>query len=176
MLGQADKPHLHPVEKGRRIAPEYGTPLDYFDVTTADWRHVCAARFGPGRPCSFDHKTLWTGDSYRYDIFRQIGLHRNFLGLRWWNGAGEGWLIAEEKDGRSEVCLLAMIAAMPEETRRWDACHFLWQAAHKSELAGARSEADKYARAFVEGRLKKRRRKGIVRVEIVPASKAEIGG
>jgi hypothetical protein len=168
MLRQEDKPHLAPVEKGRRIAPQYDTPLDFFDVTTADWRHVCSARFGPGRPCSFDSKTLWTGDSYRYDIFRQVGLHRDFMALRWWNGSGEGWLIAEEK-GRSEVCLLAMIADMPVEERRWDACHFLWETAHKSELAGGRSEAHRYAQAFVEGRLKKRRRKGTVRVEIVPA-------
>lgn len=166
MLGQGDTPHLGSSEKGRMIAPQYDTELVEFDVHPSEWKHVCPARFGPGRPCGFGPKdtTKWTGDSYRYDIFERD----DQMALRWWNGSGEGWLIAESKDRRSEVCLFSMIADMKDETRRWDACHFVWQAAYKSALAGARSEGRRYAQAFVEGRLKKRRRKGAVRVEIAP--------
>lgn len=163
---QKPEPHLHDVEKARRFAPGYGEELVEIDVKPAEWTQVCSARFGEGRPCGFAPRdtTKWTGDSYRYDIFEREGQ----MALRWWNGSGEGWLIAEKKDHRSETCLLSMIAAMPDEARRWDACHFIWQAAHKSALAAARAEGRRYAQAFVEGRLKKRRRKGEVRVEIAP--------
>lgn len=161
-------PHLHPVEKGRMIAPQYDTAINHFNVTTADWKHVCSARFGEGRPCGFSAKdtTLWTGDSYRYDIFTRDGQ----MALRWWNGAGEGWLIAEDKDRRSETCLFSMIAEIRVEARRWDACHFIWQAAEKSARAAERELAERWTQAFIEGRMKKRKRGGKVRLEIVPQS------
>ncbi|MGH8897012.1 MAG: hypothetical protein ACRDZ4_08335 [Egibacteraceae bacterium] len=165
---QPEKPHLHEHETGRLLAPQYETPLDHFPVTTAEWAHVCSARFGPGRPCGWSDTTQWTGDSYRYDIFERLTDGARQMALRWWNGSGEGWLIAENNWRRGEICLLSMIAAMPDEARRWDACHFVWEAATKSAGAAAREMADLYAVAFVEGRLKKRRRNGRIRVMIVP--------
>lgn len=166
---QEPKPRMKIIECGRPFAPEYGQALTDVTVDPAEWEHVCSARFGLGRPCSFNDKTLWTGDSYRYDIFlRKSGRYGGEYALRWWNGSGEGWLIAEDKDRRGESCLLSMIAAMGDETRRWDACHFLWKAAHMSAVAAAATAANEIKQAFVDGLLKKRKRGGVVRVTIEP--------
>ena len=56
--------------------------------------------------------------------------------------------------------LLDIIAAMPDEPKRWDACHFLWNAAHKSAAAAARETERTLKQAFVEGRLKKHKVRG----------------
>lgn len=169
---QNPKPHLHPVETGRLFAPPYDTELTVFNVTTAEWKHVCSARFGEGRPCGFtSHDTTkWTGDSYRYDIFQRAET-RGEWALRWWNGSGEGWLVTDYLGGRSDTCLLEVISNTTEEPRRWDACHFLWQIAFKTALAASRREEARYERAFLEGRLKKvkGRNKGSYRVEIKQA-------
>ena len=166
---QPATPFLREKESGRFLFPAYEQPLAEFVVIPAEWTHVCSARFGPGRPSSFSKTILWTGDSYRYDIFVPFKESEDKrIALRWWNGSGEGWMIAEDRERRDELSILRMIAEMPDERRRWDACHQLWQAAHRSEMAGARSEAVRYSTAFVEGRLKKRRRAGRVRVEILP--------
>lgn len=165
-LYQSTFPHMKAVERGRMFAPEYETPLAEFDVTTIEWTHVCSARFGESRPCGWSDggrkdSTKWTGDSYRYDIFEsKEGGFRPRVALRWWNGAGEGWLVAVDETRGGTVSLLRMIAAMPDEARRWDACHFLWETAHKTELAAAGREAKRYSTAFVEGRLKKAKRRG----------------
>lgn len=165
-MRQGDLPHLDPLEKGLMFAPDYETELIEFDVRPAEWTHVCSARFGDGRPCGFSSKdtTKWSGDSYRYDIFTR----EDQMALRWWNGGGQGWLIAARKDRRSETCLLSMIAEMHVEARRWDACHFIWEAAHKSAAAGELGGETRIYEAFLEGRLKKRRRNGAVHVEIIP--------
>jgi len=153
---QTPTPHLHPIEKGRPFAPDYGTPLAEFDVTTGEWEHVCCARFGEGRPCSFSRTTKWTGDSYRYDIFRK----GDRIALRWWNGAGEGWLTSIDKTSSGESNLLLTIASNPCEEQRWDACHFLWNIAEKSARAAKAAEFTRIATAFTEGRLKKRKVRG----------------
>ena len=80
--------------------------------------------------------------------------------MRWWNGGGQGWLLTDDNAGSGEVNLLDIIAAMPDESKRWDACHFLWNAAHKSAAAAAREAERNLKQAFVEGRLKKRKLRG----------------
>ena len=159
---QSELPCMKEIEEGRKLDPDYDTELLRFTVVTADWRHVCSARFGHGRPCSWSNSTKWTGDSYRYDIFSKPKGHGLYarMALRWWNGSGEGWLVTNDLSRRGETCLLSMISELGNEARRWDACHLLWQTAHKTALAAARSESAVYRRAFVEGRLKKRKRRG----------------
>jgi hypothetical protein len=51
---------------------------------------------------------------------------------------------------------------------RWDFCHFLWKAAEKSRLAGETHSNQQLTAAFLENRLKRRRRNGITHVEIIP--------
>lgn len=168
MSDQKNKPHLNPVEQGRLFTPPYeptNPGLAAFDVRTAEWKHVCSARFGDGRLAwrSRDGKseTRWTGDSYRYDIFCGQHRERDAWALRWWNGAGEGWLIAEDKKRHEEISLLEMIAQIPKETRRWDACHFLWESIEKSATLAALTEKRRYCEAFLEKRLKRRKRRGM---------------
>lgn len=170
-MKQDTKLYLKAVEKGRQLVPPYQSGLTGFDVFTTDWAHVCRALFGPARPCSFSSTTKWTGDSYQYDIFKA----RDFVNhprwaLRWWNGGGEGWLLCDDLDRRAEKCLLETIAAIKSETRRWDACHFIWQVSTKTATEAAHEEAAKYRKAFVEGRLKKKKRRGGggYQVSIVP--------
>lgn len=159
-------PFLKPVEQGRFIAPDYDTELDSFEIHPADWQHRASAHFGPSRPCGSGESTRWNGDSYRYDIFRNEDWKQ--LALLWSNGSGEGWLICHNRIRREETPLLLLIADEPSEPRRWDFCHFLWQAAEKSACAGVKTGRMTYAQAFLDGRLKKRRRHGQIFVHSQP--------
>ena len=165
---------VKPVESGRPFDPGY-EPLAFGQVTTADWQHVCACRFGDGRPCAPGDSTHWTGDSYRYDIYRQSHGHGDGTrwALRWWNGGGEGWLLGGANERHGEACLLPLIAAQPDEARRWDYAHFLWQTAHKSARAGEARKEMQLVEAAAQGRLKIRRRKGMVQLEVAPAHAQE---
>ena len=108
-------------ESGYLLHPPYGNRYVAIQVDPTQWTHVCSARFGPGRPCSFSKQTKWTGDSYRYDIF--IRPEHRQIALRWFNGSGEGWLIAEDKNERGERSLLDHIAQLPDEARRCRSHH-----------------------------------------------------
>jgi hypothetical protein len=168
---QPETPWLHAVETARRFAPDYDTELTEWDLNPADWQHVCPCRFGPSRRSSWSPNTRWSGDSYRYDLYqRDIGGTTKYA-LRWQNGAGCGWLICENRALRDETSLIEMIAVMPDEARRWDAAHFLWEATCKTALAAALQEHRRMARAFVDRRLKKRKVRGreAYRVNILPS-------
>jgi hypothetical protein len=163
---QKPLPELAPVEPGMMFAPGYGDAQDgRRAVRTAAWAHVCACRFGPART-STPINCPWSGDSYRHDIFQREGQYA----LRWWNGGGTGWLLDEDQSRRAEASLLPVIAGVPDEPRRWDYCHFLWATATLQRAAGASEIARAYAQAFVEKRLKVRRRRGRRTVEILPAA------
>jgi hypothetical protein len=160
------QPQLHPIEWGRMIAPEHNSSPHRITIHTQEWHHLASARFGPARPCSWSPATHWTGDSYRYDIF----IHPQYRqeALRWWNGSGDGWLITPDSSSRGEQSLLRHIAGLDNEAIRWDYCHFLWQASERSRLAGEAHGTHQLTTAFLEGRLKRRRRSGTTSVEIVP--------
>jgi hypothetical protein len=133
-------------------------------VTTSEWKHLCSARFGEDRP-SGSH-SRWTGDHYRYDIFQSDG----WLALRWSNGSGDGWLLAEDSTRHQETALLLSIAANPVEPHRWDACHFLWCVASETRRAATMLERARVFKAFADGRMKKHknRKTGHSTVEVVP--------
>lgn len=156
-------PHLDATEKGYDFMDNYGDALSPCSVTTADWKHIVACRFGPPRPAGSNYN--WTGECYRYDIFAKDG----YWALRWVNGFDEGWLISKDKSRRDETNLLATIVGIAEEERRWDACHFVWKMFERSASVAKRAEAKRYNKAFVEGRLKKRKIRGRdeYKVEIV---------
>jgi len=155
MIDQPATPWLNAVEKWRPFAPNYDSPLDYRDLNPADWQHVCSARFGEARPCSWSATTKWSGDSYRYDIYQREAGRATLYALRWTNGSGCGWLTCENRAGRGEWSLLDTIAAVPDEARRWDACHFLWECAHKTALAAQVTGMRLMANAYVQKRLRK---------------------
>lgn len=160
-------PHLHEIEQGRDLIPDYGGPARARAITTSEWQHMVPCRFGEARSCSWLATTKWTEDSHRYDIFESPML--NCIALRWWNGSGEGWLIVNERHlDRGDGSLLRHIARIETETNRWDLCHQLWGAACKSHAAGETKGRQVYEQAFLDGRLKKRRRQGRVSVELKP--------
>jgi hypothetical protein len=163
-LQMSQQSAVKPVEQGAFIHPPPGMVSRYFEVHTDKWGHICSCRFGKARSCGMFTDKLWTADSYRYDIFK----HKDNCqyALRWHNGGGDGWLIAEDKASHNERNLLAMISEMPDEAQRWDACHFLWEAVGKTVALVARQVADGYSKAFLEKRLKKRKRNGEYVVEI----------
>ena len=131
-----------------------------------EWEHVCPCRFGDPRTV-FTWAT-WSGSSYRYDIFKRSNrLPVDFsIALRWENGSGRGWLLSSNDNGSGESSLLSLIANEPSEPRRWDYCHYLWQTATANREYGKRLEWDRVTTAYVDGRLKKRRREGRVSVVI----------
>ena len=152
---QKEKPEgVGDIEQGRMLSPQYDYALNFFPVTTAEWQHVCPCRFGEARGVG-EHSAGWTGDSYRYDIYRR----GDQWAFRWWNGSGEGWMLASQSC-TGETALISHISGIQEEARRWDFIHAIWQTAHKTELAAAQGERGRMFKAFCEGRLKKRRRGG----------------
>lgn len=164
-------PKMNPIEKGLRFVPQYETENPEIEINTAEWTHICSCRFGEARICNPARPaTKWTGNSFRYDIFYRAevrGCIYPQFALRWSHGGGDGWLLSDAK-GHDEENQLVRIAHIPEETRRWDACHFLAEIVEHIIHSTARATARQYAEAFVEGRLKKHRRKGTYHVEITP--------
>ena len=155
---QKNAPTFREDETSIPFAPayDYGRPPEA--VKPAEWKHLCPARFGEARPTEWNGKTHWTGDSYRYDIFERIdSIGRRQLAMRWENGAGQGWLLAEDEAKSGKANLLDLIVGIPDEARRWDYCHFLYETAHKSASLAIRNTVEKMKQAYVDGRLKKRK-------------------
>jgi hypothetical protein len=154
---------MKPVERGRFLTPAYDTRLTQFDIMTADWRQICPCRFGEARQSAVG---LWSGDSYRYDIFEKGEGWDKQIALRWWNGGGEGWMVDVDKERRHETGLLRLIAGITPEADRWDYAHNLWETAYKTARAAEASERDRLFAAFCEGRMKRRKRGGKYIMEI----------
>jgi len=150
-------------EYGFLLTPPYDSGLFQIEVSPSEWMHVCPCRFGEARKSNLGLK--WSGDCYRYDIFTaKSELPR--IALRWENGGGSGWLIDQLDDNRSETHLLSMIVGLKED-RRWDFCHKLWETQHRTACAAKYSEASRIFGAFCEGKLKRRKRDGMYRMEIL---------
>lgn len=167
-MDQKEKPYTKAVEKCSPLMPEYGQEQRVFDINPNEWTHLCSARFGEARPClkgGLKSSIQWSGDSHRYDIYEC----NSVLALRWSNGSGEGWFTARERDN-TQTNILRHISQLPSEELRWDLCHALWQTAHKGALASALKRQNEYERAFVDGRLKKKknRKTGKMEVTVVP--------
>ena len=165
-MNQPPIPPMRIQESGYLLHPPYGNRYVLIQIAPAEWTHLCAARFGPGRPCSFCRETKWTGDSYRYDIF--IRPEHRQIALRWFNGSGEGWLIAEDKHERDESSLLTHIAQVPEEASRWDYCHFIWTAVTQTRMAVVHTTADTWEEAILQKRITIRKQYGQRSASIKP--------
>lgn len=165
-MNQDSRPMMQAQETGYLLHPPYGTRHTPITIDTTEWTHVCSARFGPGRPCSFSKSTKWTGDAYRYDIF--IRPDDRYTALRWANGAGEGWLIAEDKCEREEGSLLKHIAEILPEARRWDYCHFLWAAVTQSQRAAVCTTDAAWEEAILNKKIQIRKRNGRRTASIKP--------
>ncbi len=157
---------LKDVETGTFFHPVYPNGRPTFELKTAEWKHVARATFGPGRPT--DSSAQWTGNSHRYDIYRYEGkshFDKGAWALRFSHGGGNGWLTHRPLKGETTPLEHAVILPEPQ---RWDVCHFLYECVEKTASEAARDQYRRLAEAFVDGRLKKRRKDGRVRVEILP--------
>ena len=150
---ESEKPTMKPVEPGRIFAPPYETGLDLRDIVTSGWGHVCSCRFGKPRMSTVGE---WSGDSYRYDIFR----HNDEMALRCENGGGVIWLLANSLSGQETVALLTTISYPIDEAKRWDFCHALYEIAINTASAAKQSEALRWKQAIVDKRVKKRKVRG----------------
>jgi hypothetical protein len=163
-----ETPNMKNVESGIVVDRE-GAKMA---IDPREWKHLCSARFGKGRPCHFNPKVCWTGDSYRYDIFEILDdvTRQRYVALRWQNGAGEGWFVFRDRNDEHQKILLDLIVTIPSEEDRWDYCHFLWGSLDCVALAAAVRSSREVKEAFVEGRLKKRKIRGRqeYKVEIEP--------
>lgn len=160
---------LKDVETGTFFQPKYPNGRTTFEVKTAEWEHVARATFGPARRSSSRPADAgWTGNAYRYDIYRYAGeaiFDEGAWALRFSHGGGNGWLTHRPLPG--ETTPLEHAATLPE-TLRWDVCHFLYESVETTAHEAARDKYREMATAFLEGRLKKRRKGGKVLVEIAP--------
>ena len=151
-------PQCAATERGRMLHVPTPTLVN-FDVDTANFEHVASCRFGKPRASDWAPSCKWSGDSYRYDIYRRIAPSGiQVLALRWQNGSGCGWLISDRvTSGSGKSCLLDMISKIKKESVRWDYCHQLWEVASKSESGGTAAAAARIKQAFLAGQLRKRK-------------------
>lgn len=57
-----------------------------------------------------------------------------------------------------QSAILQFIASLPDEARRWDLCHALWQTADKTAVAAKRAENRRLSLAFLDKKLRRRQR------------------
>jgi hypothetical protein len=133
------------------------------EVSVDQLQFLAAGLFGEARPTGFSSTTRWTGDSHRYGIYRNpSGLYRNGIVVLECHGGGMcGYAFDNLVAGETWQYLAVHLP--PEMI--WNLCN---QIAH-SYRAARDSERHLWHRAFVEGRLKKRRRNNKVHIEMVPS-------
>lgn len=154
-------PVMGDVEEGVPLVPDYAWNGRKVAVETFKWAHMCSARFGDGRPEHASSKTNWNGDSFRYDIFERWDTTGRTIALRWSHGGGEGWLTDYDRGSSDQHSILDLIASVPDEARRWDYCHNLAEAISHATYTAKVEERRLVTTAFVEGRLKKRKVRGL---------------
>jgi hypothetical protein len=137
--------------------PQGGTAL----VRVEDLNFIGAGLFGAGRPC-LGGSAKWTGDSYRYGIYTT---HKPYTGpaivILQSSGCG---MVGLQFDFRTSVETWQHLTTTSSPEMLWNVCHELFEL-HREALEGQRRTV--FA-AFVEGRLKKSKRKGHYEVTMVP--------
>jgi len=134
-------------------------------VRTAELEFLAAGLFGPPRDKTAHH-VGWTGDAYKFGIYarRSISSRHDVVILR--------------TDGRGFHAYIDMSLTAAELWRYVSATcswEMLWNIC--SCVAHTHDSAHEYGRqmvtqAFLEGRLKRKRRRGIVRAYLVPPAMA----
>ncbi len=158
-------PTMKPEEPSIMMGDKCTRTYDFATLTKTDeWIHLAPARFGLSRPCSFSRSTRWTGDSYRYDLFRHR--ERPWMGLRW-SHAETGWLIEYDRSASGVHLLLSHIAALPDESTRWDFCHLIAQSIEKTGSHAKEEEATRWQTAILNKHIRIRRRHGLRQVHIL---------
>ena len=118
--------------------------------------------FGEGRPCRFDARTRWTGDAFKFGIYEEgTG---NVVIIRT-DGAGTTAYAVDETDALDTWGKI--LAILPSE-QVWNLCATITGTYRK----GCDDERRRVFDQFLEGRLRKRKKHGVVSVEVRSESKA----
>jgi hypothetical protein len=130
-----------------------------FNLELAPFELIGVGRFGEGRPCDGQSGTKWTGDSYKYGVYKH---HRSLLIIQSHGGGEQGYL---DRHSNAIELFDFICATLPPE-RIWDMCHLI---AH-TENRAYRKGLNEMATLFLEGRLRRKRRNHRYELEILPES------
>lgn len=129
-----------------------------------DLKFIGAGLFGEGRPC-LGGNAKWRGNSYRYGIYE---CHKPYSGpaivILQSSGGGMDGLMLSSTTSTETWQFLAK--TLPQE-KLWNVCHELYEL-RREALEGVKRSIFS---AFIEGRLKKsRKRKGVISVTMEAAA------
>ncbi len=157
--------------------PDVPTSIRCFNMqdhlNRGEFRHVpveglvylASGTFGEARPAGA--RATWSGDSHRYGIYRNpSGLYKNGIVVLECHGAG---MVGYAFDNLVAGETWQHIAATFPPEMIWNLCY---QIAH-AYRAARDAERSILQRAFIEGRMKKRRRSHQVYVELLPAPNSQ---
>ncbi len=135
---------------------------EFRDVPVASLEYLGAGIFGEARPSGFGSTTCWTGSSHRYGIYRNpSGLYRSGIVMLECHGRGMfGYAFDNLVAGET----WDYIAAHWEPEMIWNLCYQIADAYNTARNA----ERHAVCAAFLEGRLKSRRKGGARWAQILP--------
>jgi hypothetical protein len=113
--------------------------------------------FGESRPCSFDAKTRWTGDAFKFGIYEEAA--RNIVIIRT-DGAGTRAYVVDETDAIDTWGKI--LATLPSE-QVWNLCATITGTYRK----GCDDERRRVFKLFLEGKLRKCKKYGGATVEVL---------
>ena len=146
--------HLHCVGMGFALCAHSEAE---FNVELAPFELIGVGAFGVARPTDAVSNTKWTGDSHKYGVYK----HRNSLLILESHGGGEQGYY--ERHSHGIELFDGLCATLPPE-RIWDICHLI----ATTENRAYRKGRHEMSVLFLENRLKRRKRHGYYRLEILP--------
>jgi hypothetical protein len=120
-------------------------------------RFMGCGLFGENRPCGWSSDTRWTGDAYRFGIYEQS---KTGVVIIRTDGCGTTAYAVDETDALDTWQKL--IAALPPEVI-WNLCMTLTETYRK----GRDDEREFVFQQFLDGKLRKRKRSGVVQVVVM---------
>src|SRR5882724_7253032 len=128
-----------------------------FEVELAPFQLIGVGQFGEARPCNGSNGTKWTGDSHKYGVYKS---GRSLLILES-HGGGEQCYF--DRHSHAVELFDHLCATLPTE-RIWDICYLI----ATTENRAYRKGRQELTALFLHGRLKRRRRNGHWRLDILP--------
>jgi len=135
------------------------------DVPVAWLEYLAAGIFGGPRP-SVTARIRWSGDSHRYGIYRNLSPHgRHSIILLERHGGG---MVGYQFDQSYAIETWEALARTLAPEMIWNLCNQIAESCQASRAA----ERSNMHRAFLEGRMKKRRRNHRLWVDVEPPASA----
>ena len=148
------------LNRGERVEVEY-----------ASLEFLATAVFGEGRLSPGEGNTRWTGDSYKHAIYRYsqpFSSRGSIVIIETHGGGTQGYHIATLTAAEMWV---GLALSLPSESL-WNICHDLCRMYHNARYV----ERQTIYTQFLQGRLKKRRRRHKVYVQVLAEPKGDETG